>query len=142
MATGMTNINGITRPDRGEMKVYVARDYIDDKYRKTNKVQVNLPEYLPTVPMDDQFTETVVEQGYFVNTNYPVTQEVIRSVHCLDLPIEKGSYAPIRMRKGTEFMLLYATGKIEEGTLIFIRHKEDIELEEEELKNAAGHKNT
>ena len=141
MATGMTNINGITRPDRGEMKVYVARDYIDDKYRRTNKVEVNLPEYMPTVPMDDQYTETVVEKGYFANTNYPVTQEIIRSQHYIELPVEKGSYAPIRMRKGTEFMLLYATGKIEEGTLIFIRHKEDIEQEEEELKNAAGHKN-
>ncbi len=142
MATGMTNINGITRPDRGEMKVYVARDYIDDKYRKTNYVQVNLPEYMPTVPMDDQSTETVVAKGYFLNENYPVTQEIIKSVHCLDLPVQKGSYAPIRMRKGSEFMLLYATGKIEEGSLVFIRHKDDIEQEEEERKNAAGHKNT
>ena len=142
MDTGMTNINGITRPDRGEMKVYVARDYIDDKYRKTNYVQVNLPEYMPTVPMDDQSTETVVAKGYFLNENYPVTQEIIKSVHCLDLPVQKGSYAPIRMRKGSEFMLLYATGKIEEGSLVFIRHKDDIEQEEEERKNAAGHKNT
>lgn len=142
MATGMTNVNGILRPDRGMMKVYVARDYKDDKYRKTNKVQVNLPEYMPTVPQDDQYTETIVERGYFLNENYPVTQEVIRSVHYLELPIVKGTYAPIRMRKGTEFLLLYPTGKIEEGSLIFIRHKEDIEQEEEELKNAAGHKNT
>lgn len=122
--------NQIVSGDRCFMKVYVARDYIDDKYRRTDVVEVNLPEYLPTVPQDDQYTEVIAEEGFFKNQNWPVKNEVIRSTHYLKLPIMNGTYAPVRMRKGSEFMLCYPTGKIDDGFLIFIRHKDDVELEE------------
>lgn len=124
---GSPSQSPIINPGRGMMKVYVARDYLDWTYRVTNTVQVNLPEYVPTIPQDDKFTEIPVDADYFVNENYPVTQDIIKSVHCLDLPILKGTPAPVKMKKGAEYMLVYPTGKIEEGYLVFIRHKEDIE---------------
>ena len=125
-----TSSNQIVAGDRLMMKVYVARDYIDDMYRKTDVVEVNLPEFFPTVPMDDQYTEVVAEKGYFKNTNWPITQEVIRSTHYMKLPLMNGTYAPVRMRKGSEFLLIYPTGRIDDGHLVFIRHKDDVELEE------------
>ena len=123
-------VNPIVSGDRCFMKVYVARDYIDEDYRKTDVIEVNIPEYLPTVPQDDQYTEMVAEKGYFKNLNWPITQEVIRSTHYMKFPIMNGTYAPVRMRKGAEFMLCYPTGKIDDGYLIFMRHKDDVELEE------------
>lgn len=117
--------NNITSTIRSQMKVYAARDYIDVDRRIDNYVQVNVPEYLPTTPQDDQYTDIVIESGYFANSNYPVTQDVVKSVHYLTLPIMKGTYAPVRFKKGAEFLLIYPTGKVEEGFLIFIADKEE-----------------
>jgi len=128
--------NNITSTIRGQMKVYAARDYIDVTRRVDNYVQVNVPEYLPTTPQDDSYTNIVVQSGYFMNTNYPVTQDIIKSVHYLTLPIMHGTFAPVRFKKGAEFMLYYPTGKVEEGYLVFLNDKK-----EEEEKTGGSNQN-
>lgn len=124
--------NTLTSTERLEMRVYAARDYIDDKARWKNTVEVNLPEYMPTIPQDDETTEIIIEAGYFLNSNYPVTQDVIVSMHYLEIPLLAGTYAPVRFHKGAEFVLHYPTGKVEEGYLIFIKDK--LPDEDEEAK--------
>ena len=115
----------ITSQIRGQMKVYAAREYEDDTYRTTNYVEVNIPEYLPTTPQDDSNTVLVVESNYFVNSNYPVTQDALEIAHSLSLPLKKGTIAPLCFHKGAEFLLTYPTGKIEEGYLEFLADKEE-----------------
>ena len=117
--------NNITSAQRSQMKVYAARDYIDVVRRIDNYVQVNVPEYMPTTPQDDKYSEIAIQSDYFANTNYPVTQDIVKAVHYLTLPIMHGTYAPIRFRKGAEFLLVYPTGKVEEGYLIFLRDKKE-----------------
>ena len=123
----------ITSADRATMKVYAARDYIDDKYRRDNFVEVNLPEYVPTTPKDDETVEMELPKAedYYLNDNFPQLEEKIEFQHCLALPIYKGSWAPVRFNKGAEFLLIYPTGKIEAGFLFFIRNVDKKEEEEE-----------
>lgn len=109
---------------RNVMKVYAARDYKDIKRRVDNMIQVNLPEYFPTVPKDDKYTELAINPDYFVNKNFPVTTNVVKSPHYLILPLLPGTTAPVRFNKGAEFMLFYPTGKIEEGYLLFMKDKD------------------
>lgn len=134
----LTKSRRLTASERGMMKAYAARDYSDENWRKVNFVDVNLPEYLPTVPQDNEYTEVVATKGYFRNENYPVTQEVIRSQHHYTLPIMEGTKAPTRMKKRTEFLLLFPTGIVEEGYLIYMRHIEDVEQIEEEDAHKYG----
>ncbi|WP_300943391.1 hypothetical protein [uncultured Duncaniella sp.] len=114
------------------MKVYAARDYVDDTARWNNTVEVNIPEYMPTVPQDDKSNDIIIESGYFLNSNYPVTQDLITAKHYLTLPLLAGTYAPVRFHKGAEFVLHYPTGKVEEGYLIFIKDKNPDEDKEGE----------
>lgn len=110
---------------RGMMKVYAARDYKDINRRTSNIIQVNLPEYLPTVPKDDKYSELSLNPDYFVNKNFPISANIIKSPHYLELPLLPGTTAPVRFNKGAEFLLFYPTGKIEEGYLIFMKDKEN-----------------
>ena len=120
----MLNSNDITTDTRSTMKVYASRDYKDDKYRNTNYVAVNLPEYLPTTPQNDEYTEEVVPANYFANSNFPVTQDVVKSTNDITMPLLHGTNCPVRFNKGAEFLLVYPSGKIEDGYLIFIRDNE------------------
>jgi len=127
--SNLTTGSTIQDPERAMMKVYAARDYKDDDYRKDNYVEVNLPEYLPTTPKNDEYTEMVIPADYFANQNFPVTQDVVESKHCTGLPLLRGTVCPVRFNKGAEFILYYPTGKLEEGYLVFLC---DVEKEEEE----------
>ena len=109
---------------RNMMKVYAARDYLDITSRHDTYVQVNVPEYLPTVPQDDKYTSITISPDYFANKNFPVTANVIKSVHYLTLPLLTGVRTPVRFNKGAEFLLIFPTGKVEEGYLVFIKDKE------------------
>ena len=120
----MLGHNDITTDTRSTMKVYASRDYKDDKYRSTNYVAVNAPEYLPTTPQNDEYTEQVVPANYFANSNFPVTQDVVKSTHDVGLPLMAGTYCPVRFNKGAEFLLVYPSGKLEDGYLIFLRDYE------------------
>lgn len=119
----MLSQGDITTDTRSTMKVYASRDYKDDKYRSTNYVCINSPEYLPTTPQNDEETEQVMPANYFVNSNFPVTEEVVTSTNDLALPLMAGSVCPVRFNKGAEFLLVYPSGKIEDGFLIFLRDK-------------------
>lgn len=114
----------IINQGRAIMKVYAARDYKDITHRTDRKVQVNIPEYMPTIPQDDKSTNLTIESGYFLNENYPITAGILESSHALELPLLEGSRAPVRFNKGAEFILFFPTGKVEEGFLIFIADKE------------------
>lgn len=117
----MLNSTDIINDTRSTMKVYASRDYKDDKYRSTNYVCVNSPEYLPTTPQNDEETEQVMPADYFVNSNFPVTQDVVTSTNDIGLPLMAGTYCPVRFNKGAEFLLVYPSGKLEDGYLIFLR---------------------
>lgn len=109
----------------GVWKVYASKDYDPKTPRLTNKVSVNLPDYMPTVPQDDQYTNVAITSGYFVNDNYPNSAGSVKSVHCMELPLLRGTSCPVMFPKGTEFLLYTPTGKIEEGYLIYIDTAED-----------------
>ena len=126
----MMDHSDITTDTRSTMKVYASRDYKDDKYRKTNYVAINSPEYLPTTPQNDEETEQVVPSGYFVNSNFPITQEVVKSTNDIQMPLLAGSYCPVRFNKGAEFLLIYPSGKLEDGYLLFLRDNEVDENDE------------
>jgi hypothetical protein len=102
------------------MKVYAARNYDIANPRLTNYVQVNVPEYTPTVPQDDSYEQISLSGSYFVNTNFPVTTGTITMSHCLELPLLGGSNCPVYFDKGTPFLLFTPTTKIEEGYLLYI----------------------
>ena len=102
------------------MKVYTARAYNAENPRLTNYVLVNIPEYTPTVPKDDQFEQIGLTSGYFANQNFPVTTGTIKMTHCLELPLLRGTTCPVYMEKGTAFLLFTPTTKIEEGYLLYI----------------------
>jgi len=114
----------VIKKDRLIMKAYAARDYKDITHRINFKVQVNVPEYMPTVPQDDTVDKITLNSGYFVNENYPVTAGLIEADHALELPILAGTRCPVRFNKGAEFLLIFPTGKVDEGFLMFIRDKE------------------
>lgn len=102
------------------MTVYAARDYDASRPRLTNYVQVNIPEYSPTIPKDE-YTENVGLSGsFFVNENYPVTIPSVTLSHYLELPLVRGTTCPVYFEKDTPFLLVCPTLKIEEGKLIYI----------------------
>ena len=102
------------------MKVYAARAYTIEKPRLTNYVLVNIPEYTPTIPKDDQFEQIGLSANYFANQNFPVTAGTVRIPHCLELPLLRGTTAPVYFDKGTPFLLFTPTTKIEGGYLLYI----------------------
>lgn len=104
----------------GVWKVYAARDYDEKNPRMDNYVEVNIPDYMPTIPQDGEFTNISVRSGYFVNSNFPNAAGTIKSVHGIKLPLLKGTRCPIYFDKGTMFLLFTPTTKIEEGYLLYI----------------------
>lgn len=115
---------------RGVLKVYAARDYKDDRCRRESFVEVNAPEFFPTMPQNAKHVNIVVPNNYFANANFPTTRETLKSLHYLRIELLEGSRCPARFNKGAEFMLLYIGGKIEEGRLVFIRDREASDEEE------------
>lgn len=101
-------------------KVYAARSYTPENPRTSRFIEINCPEYLPTIPKDDQKTETKLSQNYFLNENFPSNPTTIVNTHFLALPLLQGSLCPAIFPKGTEFILLCPTEKIEEGYLLYI----------------------
>lgn len=104
-------------------KVYAARDYNNKSPRMDEYIEVNLPEHTPTVPMDSGYTNISIGGGYFVNTNYPNTTGIIKSMHYYRLPLLRGTTCPIFFKKGTPFLLFTPTAKMEEGYLIYISNQ-------------------
>lgn len=101
-------------------KVYSAKSYTPESPRTGRYVAINCPEYLPTVPQDDKQTETLLAQSYFLNQNFPATQVTVTQSHYIELPLLQGSRCPAIFPKGTQFLLLCPTEKIEEGYLLYI----------------------
>lgn len=102
------------------IKVYSAKEYTEKEPRPDGYCDINIPEYAPTVPKDDKYTNIALNSNYFVNTNYPNTNGVIKLTHYVTLPLLKGTTCPSILSKGTPFLLFTPTTKIEEGYLLYI----------------------
>ena len=102
------------------MKVYTAKAYTKKEPRLTNEVEINAPEYVPTVPKDDKKESIAMTPNYFENTNYPITTRVATLSHSMKLPLLRGTTCPIYMKKGTPLFLYMPTAKIEEGYLLYV----------------------
>lgn len=101
-------------------KVYAARDYDNKNPRLENFVEINTPDHVPTVPMDNAYTNIQLSKNYFANSNYPIVTGVVQASHYFKLPLMKGCRCPIYFKKGTPFLLFTPTAKMEEGYLIYI----------------------
>lgn len=102
------------------MKVYSARAYTVKNPRKTKYVQVNIQEYVPTIPQDNQTESIGLASGFFANQNYPVNTGTLTVYHYLEIPLLSGSSCPTIFSKGTPFLLFTPTSKMEEGYLMYI----------------------
>ncbi len=109
-----------TRATRQIMKVYAARAYTPKRPRLTNFVEVNIPEFSPTIPKDDQYELVGLNGSFFANRNYPTTVPQVKLAHCLNLPLLRGTSCPVYFEKDTPFLLILPTLKIEEGYLLYI----------------------
>lgn len=101
-------------------KVYAARDYNVEFPRVDRYVEVNIPEYAPTIPKDDKFEIVSIGGKYFVNENYPIISGFVKMTHCLSIPLMHGTICPVYFLKGTPFLLYTPTTKLEEGYLLYI----------------------
>lgn len=120
MPNNSANNSALKTNSKQVMKVYTACAYNAENPRLTNTVLVNIPEYTPTVPQDDQYEQVGLSGDYFANQNFPVTTGIIKMSHCLELPLLRGTTCPVYMEKGTAFLLFTPTTKIEEGYLLYI----------------------
>ena len=102
------------------MKVYAARDYDADNPRTTRFVEVNIPEYVPTIPKDNKYEYVNIQSKYFLNTNYPATSGRIKVTHYVKVPLLSGTTCPTHFPKNTPFLLFVPTTKLEEGYLLYI----------------------
>ena len=102
------------------MKVYAARDYDVKRPRLTNYVEINLPEYVPTIPKDDQFEQLGISGGYCLNQNFPSTGSTVKLTHCISLPLMRGTTCPVYFPKNTAFLLFTPTSRLEDGFLMYI----------------------
>lgn len=100
-------------------KAYAARDYTPTDPRLDQYIEVNLPEYMPTLPQDGNHTNFSLQSGYFVNTNYPNVTGTVKTVHYMKLPLLQGTLCPRLFSKGSVFLLFTPTSKVEEGYLIY-----------------------
>ncbi len=105
---------------RQVMLVYAARDYTPARPRVTNTVQINIPEFSPTIPKDEYYEMVGLNGSFFANKNFPVTMPSVKLAHCLELPLARGTTCPVYFKKDTQFFLICPTLKIEEGRLIYI----------------------
>lgn len=113
-------ISTITTPDKQVMQVYAARDYDLKHPRLTNSVEINIPEYTPTIPRDDKFEMVGISPSYCVNRNFPVSDTNVKITHYITLPLLRGTQCPVYFDKDTPFLLFTPTGRIEEGYLIYM----------------------
>lgn len=102
------------------MKAYAARAYTPMNPRRSKYIEVNIPEYTPTLPKDNNNVNISVSGSYFVNNNYPITQGIVTTTHSLSLPLLRATTCPVIFNKGTQFLLFVPTKKIEEGYLLYI----------------------
>lgn len=104
----------------GIWKAYAARDYTPDKPRTSPYIEVNIPEYMPTIPQDGSYTNIALTNSYFVNDNYPNTTGIVKASHFIALPLMYGTFCPVYFKKGTQFLLIVSTNKMEEGRLVYL----------------------
>lgn len=102
------------------MKVYAARDYDARNPRLTNYVEINLPEFTPTIPKDDQYEQISISSGYCLNQNFPINGETVRLSHSILLPLLRGTSCPVYFPKNTPFILFTPTTRLEDGYLLYI----------------------
>lgn len=114
------NVSTIKNSGKQVMKVYAARDYDFKRPRLTNFVEINIPEYVPTIPRDDKFEQVGVNGGYCVNSNFPNTTGVVKMTHYISLPLLRGTTCPVYFKKDTPFILFTPTSRIEDGYLLYI----------------------
>lgn len=114
------SVSTITDVTKQVTKVYAARDYNADRPRVDRFIEINIPEYAPTIPKDDKYEMVSISGSYFYNSNYPITSGAIKMAHCLKLPLLRGTTCPIYFEKGTPFLLFTPTTKLEEGFLLYI----------------------
>lgn len=100
--------------------VYAARDYDESHPRTDTKVEVNITEYTPTIPKDNETENISLKDGYFLNENYPKGSPKIQASHALEIPLLRGTTCPVYFPKNTPFLLFTPTTKPEEGYLIYI----------------------
>lgn len=105
---------------RGMMKVYASHAYTEASPRKTDYVDVNIPEFAPTVPQDDQQSYVSSSNSYFTNSNFNGSASMTQMAHQISIKLARGTCCPTVFPKGTEFLLMFPTGKIEEGVLIYM----------------------
>ena len=116
----MSELGMLQNAAKQVMKVYAARDYDLERPRLTNYVEVNIPEYTPTIPRDDQYEQIGLSGGYFVNENFQVTTGNIKINHFLTLPLLRGTICPVYFKKDTAFILFTPTTRLEDGFLLYI----------------------
>ena len=112
-------ISTIQTDNKQIIKVYSARNYTKEE-PCTGSVEFNAPEYLPSTPTDNRKEYFGLHRNLFVNTNYPSYNSYVELSHSIVLPILRGTSYPSIFSKGTPFLLLTATGEIEDGYLIYI----------------------
>lgn len=113
-------ISTISATDKQVMKVYAAKKYDAKNPRIDNYVEVNIPEYVPTIPMDDSVEQIGLNLGMVVNTNWPRTATIVKMSHSLRLPLLRGTTCPVYFEKGTPFLLLNPNDDISNSFLIYI----------------------
>ena len=101
------------------MWVYAAREYTVDNHRSTNRVEVNIPEALPTIPQDNKKTKISLSNNYFINNNFPSVETTVESSHAYELPLLSGTTCPTEFEKGTKFLLVSPTERIEDAYIIY-----------------------
>lgn len=110
----------ITQASKQVMKVYTAKAYTPANPRTTPYVQINIPEYVPTIPQDGESESIGLSNGFFANSNFQITTGIVQLPHYLELPLLSGTTCPAYMKKGTPFLLFTPTTKLEEGYLMYI----------------------
>jgi len=113
-------VNTIKTTDKQVMKVYAARDYDLKHPRLTNYVDINIPEYTPTIPRDDKFEMIGISSNYCANSNFPINDTSVEVTHYITLPLLRGTQCPVYFNKDTPFLLFTPTGRLEEGYLLYM----------------------
>lgn len=116
----MAKVSTIQTADKQVMKVYAAREYDHKNPRMTDYVEINMPEYVPTIPRDSQYEQIGITNNFCANQNFPVTDSTIKMVHSIELPLLQGTTCPVIFPKDTPFLLFTPTTRIEDGFLLYI----------------------
>lgn len=107
------------------MRVYSAETISSEGL---TKLKVNIPELFPTLLKDDKDSTLTIQNGYFLNTNYPPTSSTIKISNYLTMNIgykikyEEITQEPERLKvtKGQPFIMLSPTRRLEDSVLINI----------------------